>query len=265
VSSLDQQTASRRKVTTLLLNCDLGEYAPEAGTTSADSPDCKVMPHIDQANIACGMHAGNPLTMRRTLALARHYGVTVGAHPGYADLTHFGRLSIAHTPEELVALIHYQVSALAGMAAAMGLRVDYVKPHGALYNDMMANADVRQTLMAAIAELAGNPRLMLLATADADQHRKEARFHGIELLFETFADRCYGDNGQLLPRALPGAVHSREKMLNQVRQLREDNSVTTVNGRILPITADTLCVHGDNAEAVADIRTIRALIRGEQP
>lgn len=252
-------------MTTLLLNCDLGEYDAESGVVSDASPDSAVMPHIDQANIACGMHAGNPLTMRRTLALARHYGVAVGAHPGYADLSNFGRLSIAHTPEELVALIHYQVSALAGMAATMGLTVDYVKPHGALYNDMMANADIRQTVMAAIAELGGSRKLMLLATADADQHREEARFHGIELLFETFADRCYGDNGQLLPRALPGAVHSRELMLNQVRQLREDHSVTTVSGKIIPISADTLCVHGDNPEAVADIRTIRALIRGEQP
>lgn len=249
-------------MTTLLLNCDLGEYASESGTAV---PDSIVMPYIDQANIACGMHAGNPLTMRRTLALARHYGVAVGAHPGYADLTHFGRLSIAHTPEELVSLIHYQVAALTGMAATTGLSVNYVKPHGALYNDMMANADIRQTVMAAIADLNGNLKLMLLATADANQHREEARFHGIELLFETFADRCYGDNGQLLPRTQPGAVHNRELMLDQVRQLHEDHSVTTVSGKRLPISADTLCVHGDNPEAVADIRTIRALIRGEQP
>jgi len=249
----------------LLLNCDLGEYSPESVGASYSSPDNAVMPHIDQANIACGMHAGTPLTMRHTLALARHFGVAVGAHPGYADQANFGRLTIAHTPEELVSLIHYQVSALSGMAASMGLSVDYVKPHGALYNDMMANADIRQTVMAAIAELRGSRRLMLLATAEADQHREEARFHGIELIFETFADRCYGDNGQLLPRTQPGAVHSRERMLDQVRQLRDDHSVTAQSGRVIPISADTLCVHGDNPQAVADIRTIRALLRGEQP
>jgi len=247
-------------VTALLLNCDLGEWSGAIAT----SPDLAVMPYIDQANIACGMHAGSPLTMARTLALAKRHGVAAGAHPGYRDATNFGRLSIPHSHEELVALIQYQVLALAGMATACGLTVDYVKPHGALYNDMMASTEIRHGVMAAIAALPAAKRLMLLATADAGQHMEEALSHGIELIFETYADRCYGDNGQLLPRSLPGAIHRREKMLEQVRQLRDDRSVTSSGGKIIPIRADTLCVHGDNPRGVADIAAIRALIRGAQ-
>jgi UPF0271 protein len=241
----------------VLLNCDLGEWSG----VGVDSPDRAIMPYIDLANIACGMHAGGPLTMRQTLILARSQGVAIGAHPGYADAANFGRLSVPHSAEELIALIHYQAGALAGMAATLGLTVDYVKPHGALYNDMMANVDIRTAVLEAIAGLPGIDRLMLLATADADRHRREARHHGVTLIFETFADRGYGDDGQLLPRDRPGAVHGRERMLDQVQQLCEDGTVTTASGHVLAIDADTLCVHGDNPAAVATVCAIRELIR----
>ncbi|MCK9469783.1 MAG: 5-oxoprolinase subunit PxpA [Porticoccaceae bacterium] len=238
----------------MLLNCDLGEWS------GVDCPDTALMPHIDLANIACGMHAGGPLTMRRTLALARQHKVAIGAHPGYADPANFGRLSIPLSAEELIALIHYQVAALSGMATSQALSVTYVKPHGALYNDMMANPDIRTAVMQAVAELPGTLSLMLLATADAELHREEAARHGLKLIFETFADRCYGDDGQLLPRQMAGAVHNHARALDQVRQLQEDRSVTTAGGRILPIHADTLCVHGDNPEAEQVARAIRQLI-----
>jgi UPF0271 protein len=239
----------------VLLNCDLGEWSGAVD----DSPDAAVMPHIDLANIACGLHAGGPLTMRRTLALARDHGVAIGAHPGYADPANQGRVSVPHSAEALIALIHYQVAALAGMAAAFGLTVSYVKPHGALYNDMMANADIRAAVLRALAELPEVHSLMLLATGDAERHREEAARHGVGLVFETFADRAYGDDGLLLPRALPGAVHDRGRMLDQVRQLCAEGTVTTASGRTLAIAADTLCVHGDNPAGVEEIRLIRQL------
>tara|TARA_R110000822_G_scaffold159476_24_gene299516 strand:- start:43295 stop:44029 length:735 start_codon:yes stop_codon:yes gene_type:complete len=240
----------------LLLNCDLGESAG-MGVMGMDEA---VMPHIDQANIACGFHAGDHMVMQRTLKLAGEHDVMIGAHPGYSDLAGFGRRSIQHSPEEIVALMHYQISALDGMAKTQGLEMQYVKPHGALYNDMMADADVRRAVMNSIAAFYRPVKLMLLATPWADAHRAEAEQLGIELWFEAFADRCYDDDGTLLSRAKSGAVHGREKMLHQAAQLKNEGVVITVSGHRLMIDADTLCVHGDNIEGVQAIQDIRALI-----
>lgn len=242
----------------LLLNCDLGE---SFGAWSMGM-DEMVMPHIDQANIACGFHAGDPLVMQKTLQLAGDNGVTVGAHPAYPDLMGFGRRSIHASANEIHALIHYQVAALDGMAASAGLQLSYVKPHGALYNDMMAKPSVRQAIMKAIADYHRPLKLMLQATPEAENHLAEAAHFGIELLFEAFADRCYDDDGKLLSRTKPGAVHSREKMLAQVRQLASEGSVTTVSGKVLNLQVDTLCVHGDNADGISAIREIRELLQG---
>ena len=126
---------------------------------------------------------------------------------------------------------------------------------------MMANGQLRSAVMTAIVESESKLAFMLQATPDADTHRQEAKAFGLDLMFEAFADRCYDDNGALLSRAKEGAVHSREKMLDQVRQLKEDQSVTTVSGHRLPLQADSLCVHGDNPEGVAAICEIRQLLR----
>lgn len=240
----------------VLLNCDLGE---SFGAWSMGM-DEMVMPHIDQANVACGFHAGDPLVIQSTLRMARENGVSVGAHPAYPDLMGFGRRSIHASANEIHALIHYQVSALDGMAACAGLELAYVKPHGALYNDMMAKPSVRQAIMKAVADYYRPIKLMLQATPEAESHRVEAEHYGIELLFEAFADRCYDDDGKLLSRTKPGAVHSREKMLDQVRQLSEESSVTTISGHILKLEVDTICVHGDNAEGIEAIREIREML-----
>lgn len=240
----------------LFLNCDLGE---SFGSWSMGM-DAEVMPYIDQANIATGFHAGDPMIMRRTLALAAQHGVTIGAHPAYPDLVGFGRRSMACSEEEIIATLLYQVAAMDGMAATAGLELRYVKPHGALYNDMMANAEVRSAIIKAVAEYHRPIALMLQATPEADAHREEAEGAGIEVWFEAFADRCYADDGKLLSRRLEGAVHSREKMLAQVEQLCDSGTVTSISGKQLALAADTLCVHGDNAEGVAAIRDIRALV-----
>ncbi|WP_415897728.1 5-oxoprolinase subunit PxpA [Neptuniibacter sp. QD72_48] len=241
----------------LKLNCDLGE---SFGSWKMGLDEA-VMPHIDQANIACGFHAGDPLVMQKTLALAKQNGVMIGAHPGYPDLVGFGRRSLKVSSDELTSMLLYQISALDGMAASVGLELTYVKPHGAMYNDMMADTSIRQDVMRAIAAYHKPLRLMLQSTPQAEQHREEAKQIGIELWFEIFADRCYADDGKLLSRSLPGAVHSKEKMLAQVRQLKEIGTVTTVNGHQLKLQADTLCVHGDNMEGVNAIQEIRELIQ----
>ncbi len=244
----------------MLLNCDLGE---SHGSWTMGM-DAEVMPYIDQANIACGFHAGDPLTMRTTLALAAAHNVSVGAHPAYPDLVGFGRRSMNLSEEEIIADLHFQISALDGMAKNAGLELSYVKPHGALYNDMMARAEVRGAIMAALASYHRPLALMLQATPDAQQHRDEAAELGLSLLFEAFADRCYDDDGRLLSRRKPGAVHSQQKMLEQVAQLCRDGTVTTVSGHVLPLQTDTLCVHGDNIEGVRAIREIRALVNGDR-
>lgn len=240
----------------MLLNCDLGEsYGSWTMGVDAD-----VMPHIDQANIACGFHGGDPLTIRWTLALAATHGVTIGAHPSYPDLVGFGRRSMHLSADEIIASLHYQIAALEGMARSQGLELAYIKPHGALYNDMMAKEEVRAAVMEAVSAYHRTMPLMLQATPEADRHRMEAGKWNISLLFEAFADRCYDDDGSLLSRREPGAVHDRERMLAQVRQLRREGSVTTVSGKNLPLQADSLCVHGDNLEGVQAIQAIRALV-----
>ncbi len=241
----------------LLLNCDLGE---SFGAWNMGM-DAAVMPHIDQANIACGFHAGDPLVMKNTLALAKANNVTVGAHPGYPDLVGFGRRSLKCQPDEVAAMIQYQIAAIDGMAQSQGLELSYVKPHGALYNDMMADSALRLVIMQAIADYHRPLALMIQSTTDAPQHQQQAAEAGISLLLEAFADRCYDDDGKLLARSKAGAVHSKEKMLAQVKQLKQSGTLTTVSGNTLTLTVDSLCVHGDNIEGVEAIEAIRALIR----
>lgn len=243
---------------TIKLNCDLGESfgAWRMGLDTA------VMPYIDQANVACGFHAGDPQVMRKTLNLAREHQVTVGAHPAYPDLMGFGRRSLNCHPEEVVTLMHYQIAALDGMARVQDMAVSYVKPHGALYNDMMANDDVRRAMMQSIAEFHAPIALMLQATPASEQHREEAEKWGVNLIFEAFADRCYDDDGRLLSRAKAGAVLSREQMLKQVEQLCNQGTITTLSGHTLELEVDTLCVHGDNEEGIHAIREIREVLQG---
>ena len=240
----------------LMLNCDLGE---SFGSWKMGR-DADVMPHIDQANIACGFHGGDPLIMRNTLALAKENNVMVGAHPAYPDLVGFGRRPMQCSADEISSFVQYQLSALDGMARIQDLELAYVKPHGALYNDMMAKEAVRAPIMQAIADYHRPVRLMLQATPEMEQHRSEADSLGIELWFEAFADRCYDDDGKLLSRAKPGAVHTREKMLAQVEQICKQGTVTSVSGDTLELKPDTLCVHGDNEEGIAAIIEIRDII-----
>jgi UPF0271 protein len=241
----------------LRLNCDLGE---SFGSWKMGLDEA-VMPHIDQANIACGFHAGDPLVLQKTLTLAKENSVTIGAHPGYPDLVGFGRRSIKASAAELKAMVQYQIAAIDGMALTQGMTLSYVKPHGAMYNDMMADACIRQTIMQAVSEYHRPLVLMLQSTPQFEQHLEEAKVAGIELWFEIFADRCYDDDGKLLSRTKPGAVHTKEKMLTQVKQLKEQGTVTTVSGHTLNLRADTLCVHGDNMDGVNAIEEIRELIR----
>lgn len=241
----------------LLLNCDLGESFG-SWTMGLDE---QAMPHIDQANIACGFHGGDPDVMARTLQLAKQHGVTIGAHPSYPDLQGFGRRSMQCSASEIIHFIHYQVAALDGMAQCQGLQLSYIKPHGALYNDMMAKPEVWHAVLQAVASYHKPLKLMILATANAAAYQQQAAAAGVSLLLEAFADRRYTDAGKLTPRSQAGAVLHGAEVLAQVRQLLTQGSVTTDSGNILPLAADTLCVHGDNLAAITQLTEIRELLR----
>jgi UPF0271 protein len=238
------------------LNCDLGESFG-SWTMGLDE---QAMEHIDQANIACGFHAGDPLVMQQTLALAKQHNVEIGAHPSYPDLVGFGRRSVHCSEKEIIALLCYQIAALDGMAKSQNLELSYVKPHGALYNDMMANDSVRAAVMKAVASYHKPLTLMLQATPALAAHKAEAKALGLVLLAEAFADRCYDDDGKLLARSKAGAVLNKAAMLKQVQQLKEHGTVTTINGHTLALNPDSLCVHGDNEAGVLAMKEIKVLI-----
>ena len=237
------------------LNCDLGESfgAWQMGL------DNEVMPHIDMANIACGFHGGDSDVMANTLALAKQHKVLVGAHPSYPDKQGFGRRSMVLTPQELTNCLHYQIAAIEGMARVQGLSLEYVKPHGALYNDMMVDGTILSTVMKAVASYPSKLKLMILATANAEQHQQLAKQYQLELILEAFADRQYTDEGLLVSRSMAGSVHDKPALIAQVKQLLATGCVTTRSGKQLPLHADSLCVHGDNAAGIALIEEIKAL------
>ncbi|SFU06414.1 UPF0271 protein [Pseudoalteromonas sp. DSM 26666] len=237
------------------LNCDLGE---SFGAWKMGLDD-QVMPHIDMANIACGFHAGDPSVMANTLKLAKQHNVMIGAHPSYPDKQGFGRRSMNLSVAELTQFLHYQIAALDGMAKAQGLTLRYVKPHGALYNDMMKHQPLLSAVMGAVASYPADLKLMILATADAKHYHTMARHLGLTLVLEAFADRLYTDQGHLVARNIAGSVHDKAALLAQVKQLLASNSVTTQSGKSLKLNADSICVHGDNAQGVALIEDIKAL------
>lgn len=242
------------------LNSDLGE---SYGSWKMGMDEA-VMPFVDQANIACGFHAGDPMVLAHTLSLAKQHKVEVGAHPSYPDLNGFGRRSMQLSDNELKQTLHYQISAVWGMATIQGLTLSYVKPHGALYNDMMKNDALRRNIMKAIAEFPADLSLMLLATTNYEQHQQEATEVGAKVIFEAFADRCYTSEGFLVSRGQPHAIHTKDKMLAQVEQLIHKNSVTAEDGSIVAFPVDSICVHGDNLTGVSNIELIRNLINSAQ-
>lgn len=240
-----------------LLNCDMGESFG-AWHMGADEA---AMPYIDCANIACGFHAADPGTMRRTVALALAHGVRIGAHPAYPDLVGFGRRSMACTPQEVEDLLLYQIGALDGICRAQGGRVGYVKPHGALYNDMMKDPRLLRAVMRAVAAYDRALPLMLMARRDNREAEALAAETGIALLFEVFADRGYDADGYLLARHRPGAVHhDAGAVVAQALALARGEPLRASDGSLLRLRADTLCVHGDNAASITALQAIRAAL-----
>ncbi|MBW8781654.1 MAG: LamB/YcsF family protein [Verrucomicrobia bacterium] len=229
------------------LNCDLGEGA---------GCDAELMPLVTSASIACGAHAGDEATMRATVRAAQRHGVVIGAHPGFADRAHFGRRELELPREAIMDLVRTQVATLRRLAAETGAAVRYVKPHGALYNLSARNVEVADAIAAAVAEI--DTGLVLYGLAGGELLRS-GRAQGLAVASEVFADRTYRDDGSLTPRDQPGALITDEDgALAQVLRMVREGRVRSTGGIDVPVTADTVCLHGDGPKAVAFARALRA-------
>lgn len=233
------------------LNADVGESfgAYRIGM------DEEVIKYISSANIACGMHAGDPLVMERTVALAVKHGVAVGAHPGYPDLQGFGRRVLTLSPAEVKAYVMYQVGALMSFAKAAGVKVVHVKPHGALYNVAAKDAAIAAAIVEAIQAV--DEELILLALAGSEMV-KAARAAGLRVAQEVFADRAYNADGTLVARGKPGAViHDHKVAIPRAVRMITEGRVTAITGEEISIEADSICVHGDNPQAIEFVSRLR--------
>jgi UPF0271 protein len=233
------------------LNADLGESfgAWRMGDDRA------LLAIVGSANVACGFHAGDPLVMTETVRMAREAGVSLGAHPSFPDLQGFGRREMQLSRRELAAVVTYQVGALIGIALAQGQQVTHVKPHGAMNNMACEDADMAATIAAAVKAV--DAQLILMAPA-LSQLAAAGRAAGLRVADEVFADRAYTEDGNLVPRSVPGAVlHDSADCLAHVLRMLERGGIVTLAGRLLPCRFHSICVHGDSPHAVATAAAVR--------
>lgn len=226
------------------LNCDMGEsFGPY--TIGADE---EIVRFISSANIACGFHAGDPATMRKTVQLALKHSVKIGAHPGFEDIKGFGRRDITISPLEAYDLVVYQIGALSGFVTAEGGVLHHVKPHGALYNMAAVNKELARAIAEAVYKV--NPQALLYGLSGSELIRAGER-QGLRTASEVFADRTYQVNGTLTPRAEKNAlIKNEEDAIKQVLSMVLNQEVIATTGETISIKADTICIHGDGENAV---------------
>ena len=230
------------------INCDMGE-----GMAGDES----IMPFINSANIACGGHAGDEDSMRRTLQLCIQYGVAAGAHPSYPDRENFGRKEIQMADDELLDAVKRQIQELQKIAAGLNTTLVHVKPHGALYNVAAKNRSIAALIARAVRETDED---LVLVGLSGSHLVSEAKALGLKTCSEAFADRTYQDDGSLTPRSHPQALITDEKKAAaQVLEMISKGVVTTLSGKKVPIAAETICVHGDGVNATAIAKALSAL------
>jgi len=238
------------------LNCDMGESF--GAWTMGD--DAGVMPWVSSVNIACGFHAGDFMTMQRTVILAAEHGVAIGAHVSLPDLQGFGRREMAISPSEAHAATLYQIGALAAFVHAQGQRLHHVKPHGALYNMAAKDAKLAEAIANAVHDF--DPRLVLFGLAGSALPHAGAQL-GLVVAHEAFADRRYRDDGSLTPRREDGAViHDVDTAVAQAVQIAARGNASTRDGKRVDIRADTICVHGDRPDAAIFAQRLNAALKG---
>jgi UPF0271 protein len=233
------------------LNSDLGEsFGPWPM-----GQDAALMDSITSANVACGFHAGDAGTMRATIAMAREKGVAIGAHPGFQDLVGFGRREMKASPSEVEDLVLYQVSALAGMAAAQGVTLQHVKAHGALYNMACRDRALADAIARAVAAF---DRSLILFGLPNSELLRAGEAAGLTVAAEVFADRAYDPDGSLTNRSKPGSViHDTQKVVERAVKMVRDKQVVAVDGSTIALKADTICLHGDTPGAADHARAVR--------
>jgi UPF0271 protein len=205
--------------------------------------DAGLFRSITSANVAAGFHAGDPSVLRATIRLAKTSGVAIGAHPGFPDLIGFGRRELNATPEEAEDLVLYQIAAVAGVAAAEGMKIQHVKPHGALFNMAVRNAELATAIARAVAAFDKN---LILFGLPGSEILNAGRAAGLRVAAEVFADRAYEPDGSLASRRKPGAViHDAAIVVARAVRMVREGIVVATDGSVVPLEADTICVHGD--------------------
>jgi 5-oxoprolinase (ATP-hydrolysing) subunit A len=233
------------------LNCDMGE-SYGAWKMGADA---EVMPYISSANVACGFHAGDPATIRRTVQLAVERGVAVGAHPSLPDLMGFGRRAMRISPQDMYDLVVYQAGAVEAFARAAGAKLHHVKCHGALYNMAVNDEALSEAMVRAVKDLGSGLILYVLSGSKTLEIGKKA---GVRVIGEVFADRGYSDDGTLAPRDRPGGmIEDAAASARQALAMIEEGCVTSLGGKRVAVAADTMCLHGDQPGAVAFAQHLR--------
>jgi len=239
------------------INCDLGE---SFGIYTLGM-DGQVMPFISSANIACGWHAGDPMVMEATVQAAVRNRVHCGAHPGYPDLLGFGRRAMQVDAEELHCYLIYQIGALTAFCQANQTKLHHVKPHGSLYHAAVADEKTARAVAGAIARV--NPELIFVTFAGekGEVMARIGREYGLAVAREAFPDRAYTAEGTLAPRSLPGAVITDpDEVIRRGVKIAAEGCVVAITGEEIPLTAQTLCVHGDNPQAVAMVERLHAAL-----
>jgi UPF0271 protein len=240
------------------LNADVGE---SFGVYSLGNEE-GLLPYLTSVNIACGLHAGDPLVMERTIKKAIGLKLSIGAHPGYPDLQGFGRRRFSLSPKEVKCFLIYQVGALMGFLKVAKERLSHVKPHGALYNEACQNPEIARAIAEAVQEI--DPELFLLARSGSEMV-KQAKLVGTKVVEEAFADRNYGEDGDLLPRDHPEAlIRNPEEAAKRALSMAKEKRVKTVSGMEIPLNFRSLCIHGDNPLAPAIARSIREIFAANE-
>lgn len=240
------------------LNCDMGE-SYGAWKMGADA---EIMPLITSANIAAGFHAGDPATIRQTVAIAVEHGVAIGAHPSLPDLAGFGRRPMKVSAQDVYDLVLYQAGAVEAFARAAGGRLHHVKCHGALYNMAATDEELSDAIARAVKDLGGGVQLYALSNSrmmDAGEK------HGLTTVGEVFADRGYMDDGTLAPRGQAGGmIEDAAQAVAQVLSMVDDGVVISLSGKRVPVSPGTLCLHGDQPGAVSFAQALRAAFTARQ-
>lgn len=241
------------------LNADLGE---SFGNYSIGN-DEEIIPLISSANVACGFHASDPSVMLETLERIEKSGATgLGAHPGFPDMMGFGRRYMDLSMQEVRAIMLYQIAALDGMGNIYNLKINHVKPHGALYNATFNDYQLAETIASAVKEYDPEIKLMGLSNQNLVKAGEAA---GLEVKHEVFADRAYEDDGTLVSRRKEGAmITDTEEAVNRVVRMVKEGKVMSINGNEIDIKADSICVHGDGPKALDFVKEIRKTLNDNQ-